>query len=431
MSSQTVAPPDTLTELQSYTPEQIQSVDAYQYRSDLSPKRFIKGIIELASKEVSWQGEANANSLRNFWYNPVKPLVETAFPQKLEKPGYNFGRRMSQYLSEALSELVLDGEVTYRALNILDDSRQRDLRTGGIEHDKILFVEKDAAYRKLRPLANVYAISLVSGSGWQATALIEDLAHELDSGTDYQLFVLSDYDPTGFNIVNDFRRRSTQLGILIETVERVAISPDQLDAATLETQRFTPPVNSERDERWLAEYGIEGKYGLEIEAIGGLTTGGQELRRVAVEALRPHIREDARISLGLNNMTARIANEVIETVVADLTSELTAVLQDETAAMLRNRGAVDSVDTFNDGTFSVRVNLDAVRSGGFNERDRYLPTPPDEGDLHDGAVSGDRPSYGVGMMREAVKNCTGELRVERYLYLTSFRPTVGPRAKEL
>jgi len=42
MSSQTAAPPDTLAELQSYTPEQIQSVDAHLYlpsfRSTVGPR---------------------------------------------------------------------------------------------------------------------------------------------------------------------------------------------------------------------------------------------------------------------------------------------------------------------------------------------------------------------------------------------------------
>jgi hypothetical protein len=43
MSSQTVAPPGTLAELQSYTPEQIQSVGAYQYLTSFRWSRIQEG----------------------------------------------------------------------------------------------------------------------------------------------------------------------------------------------------------------------------------------------------------------------------------------------------------------------------------------------------------------------------------------------------
>lgn len=248
--SEAVSPePSTLGELQGLTTEQVRGVESYQYQGKTSPKRLIKGIVQLADAEVSWQGEADAGSLRGFWYNPVKPIVETAFPEKLGDPGYKFGRRMSQYLSDVLSKLVQAGELTYRDLNILDDSRQRALHTESIESDKILFVEKDAAYRKLKPLADIYKLSVVSGSGWQATALIEDLAHALDDDRAYQLFVVSDYDPTGFRIVEDFGDRVVRLGIEVEAIERVAITPEQVSENVRQAQSFSPPIENDYDDR--------------------------------------------------------------------------------------------------------------------------------------------------------------------------------------
>jgi hypothetical protein len=144
----------------------------------------------------------------------VKPILERTFPEKLANPEFNFGRRMSQYLSEALSEMVKNGEFTYSDLNIIDANRERALADAeSVEADKILFVEKDSAYLKVKPFADRYELSVVSGSGWQATALIEDLARELDSDTEYTLYLLTDYDPTGFEIAEDFASRSERLGV--------------------------------------------------------------------------------------------------------------------------------------------------------------------------------------------------------------------------
>jgi hypothetical protein len=341
MSASTATPePATLAELQGLTTDELRGVESYQYQGTPSPKRLIKSIIRLANAEVSWQGEANAESLRGFWYNPVKPIAETAFPEKLADPNYKFGRRMSQYLSDVLSEFVQSGELTYRDLNILDDSRQRALHTDSIESDKILFVEKDAAYRKLKPLADVYELSVVSGSGWQATALIEDLAHALDGDRAYQLFVISDYDPTGYRIADDFGARASRLGIDVGTVERVAITPGQVDETVLETQRFSPPVESDYDRRWMDEYGIDGEYGLEIEAIGGLETAGRDLRALVVEALRPHISERRRYAVGFSALAGGTAEDAVDDVLDGLTNDLEVALRDAAADVLADRAAV-------------------------------------------------------------------------------------------
>jgi hypothetical protein len=422
MSTSTAPPePSSLAELQGLATDELRAVESYQYQGTASPKRLIEAIIRLASAEVSWQGEANAESLRGFWYNPVKPIVETAFPEKLDDPSYKFGRRMSQYLSDVLSELVQDGELTYRDLNILDDSRQRALHTDSIEDDKILFVEKDAAYRKLKPLADVYKLSVVSGSGWQATALIEDLARALDGDRDYQLFVVSDYDPTGFRIVEDFGARASRLGIGVETVERVAISPDQVGENALHNQRFSPPVENDYDERWMVEHGIDGGYGLEIEAVGGLETGGRALRDLVVDALRPHIRERRRYGAGLDSTAGVAAEDAVDDVLDDLTNDLEVALRDAAVEVLADRGAVaraeqrDNTPPWSDrdrepGQIQVSVDADSLilpedadDETVEDATDKYLPAPIQEGALHEHAADGETFTYRVGHAERALR----------------------------
>lgn len=371
----------TLDELQGYEQSEFEAIDAMLYRGDLSPKRVIKSIIRVAAEELEWQGRENSNSLRDFWYNPTKPLLERAFPTKKDDPDFNFGRRMSQYLSDALSDMVKDGEVTYRQLNILDDSRRREVENYSLEDDKIVFVEKDAAYRKLKPLNQTYGVSIVSGSGWQATALIEDLARELNNGQEYDLYVLSDYDPTGFGIYKDFRSRADEMGINFSSVERIGISPEQLTQDELESQRFSPPSKSESDQEWLEEYGIDGQYGLEIEAIGALNEKGEALREVVVEQLKDDIRTEERYQQDTDHALRRGVQRGPEAIVSQVTEDLKDELRSEAMEIIED---VDGVEQ----TGSSRQDLKADLEMAQKDESEWLPSAPKGDKLHKKAISG-------------------------------------------
>lgn len=375
----------TLSELQTWSRPEFDAYEPCHWRGEPTPKRVIETIIRAAEREIEWRGERNANSLRDFWYNPTKPILERAFPEKLADDSYDFVRRMSQYLSEALSEMVQEGHLTYRDLNILDESRERKIHVDSIEDDKILFVEKEAAYRKLRPLEEVYELSIVSGSGWQATALIEDLAYELDSDTEYTLFVLTDYDPTGWNIAHDFQARSETLGVNVDDVERVGILPEQLDDETIQQQRFKPPINSESDEVWLRNHGIEGRYGLEIEAIGDLNRKGEALREMVVDELAEFIDERARRKRDTNIAAANGAANAVNEVVDEITSDLETAIREAVIDELSDLEGVNSL-RYADEVFYASVNLDVAESG----REHLPETYPGDA-LHDGAVEGETP----------------------------------------
>lgn len=410
MSSRSTAEPRTLGALQQLSTEELRSVERYQYHGDPSARRLIRHIIELSKAELQYMGDSEANSLRDFWYNPVKPLLQNAFPERVEDPEFDFSRRMSQYLSAELSEQVKEGRVTYRELNILDDSRQRSLydSESSIEYDKVLFVEKDSAYRKLKPIGETYELSLVSGSGWQATALIEDLAHELDDGVSYSLYILSDYDPTGFRIARDFSRRAEQLGIDLDTVERIGISPAQVDADTRNAQRFSPPVDTDADERWMAEYGIEGRYGLELEAIGELQTKGEALRRVVVEALEDEIREEDRYQRDLNLATEAMMEQAVINVRQQLVQDLDQHLLREAIDTLRDHDAIKTINTGNQ-QLNVIADLDRSRTPESSEETSsgeggiLVPEAPNDGTLHEAAVDGSDPSPASENARESLE----------------------------
>lgn len=318
-----ITEPESLDELRDMSKERAEQIDKLCWGDSLSTKAVIREIIRLADEELSWQGRSEANSLRDFWYNPTKPILEKLFPEKHEGAGSSkFNRRMSQALSETMSEMVKDGETTYKDLNILDDSREREINTRSIESDKVLFVEKDSAYRKLKPLEKVYGISIVSGSGWQATALIEDMVREMDTSKEYTIYLLSDHDPTGHGIAEDFADRAELFGVEVERVERIGVKPEQVDDETVEQQKFHVAKASEE---WVEEHGINGEaYGLEIEAVGGsLENKAENLRKMVVKEIKDDIRTEKRRAKDRASAYSSGAGGAAKQIVQELENELT------------------------------------------------------------------------------------------------------------
>lgn len=361
---------------------EFREIDDWMYRGNLSAKRLIKDLIRILDTELSWQGREDSMSLRGLWYSGVKTALQNAFPEKWDDPEFDANRRYAQYLSEYLSEMVKDGEVTYRSLNIVDDSRQRDIAEDGIEDDKILFVEKEAAYRRLLPIQRVFEISLVSGGGWEATALIEDLANNLNGGDEYHLFILSDYDPTGYHIAEDFERRAKTLGVNVTEVQRIGIEPDQVSDRVRQQERFEVPVNNDYDEKWLARHGIDDRYGLEIEAIGGRGEGGQPLREIVVEAMRPHLRFRERIRSDEATAVANTAYWSVDNLVDEMTEQLRDALLEHATDALEDAPGITSCYPLGDGV-SAAVDLDTVED---NAGHALIPRPLDEEDYVENAV---------------------------------------------
>jgi len=394
--------PQTLSELQSFSTADFHEVEAFHYRGDLSKRRVVRGIIQAAAEELSWQGEANSNSLRDFWYNPTKAVLEEAFPDAYGGPGTSkFNRNMSKCLSSVLSDMVKDGEITYRDLNILDDSRDREIHTDSVESDKILFCEKSSAYRKLKPLEEVYKLSLVEGSGWQATAAIEDLVRQLetDNGERYTVYVLSDFDPAGFGIVEDFAARVEQFGLPVENVKRIGITPEQVSQQALDDQKFTPGGSNIDD--WLAEYGIDGKYGLELEAVGtDLEKKGRALRKLVVNEIKDDVDTRSRRAKDTANKIASKGRGAAGTVARSITSDLEDALQDAAATIVEDD--VPGVTGVENTMFGMQVSIDfdvieEIHNGDEADVDvgdadpEIAPRPYDADDLHKGAYKGSQP----------------------------------------
>lgn len=394
-----------MDELLQMSADEFREVDDWLWRGDLSAKYLIKDMVRLLDRELEWQGHEDSMSLRGLWYSGVKTALQHAFPGKWDDPEFDANRRYAQYLSEYLSEMVKEGEVTYRGLNIIDDSRQRTVAEGTIEDDKILFVEKEAAYRRLEPIADVFELSLVSGGGWEATALIEDLSNRLDPNQSYQLFVLSDYDPTGYRIAEDFEQRSKTLGVDITQVERIGIEPEQVSDQVREQERFQVPVENEYDEGWLHRHGIQNQYGepvfgLEIEAIGGVGEGGRPLREIVVRAMEDDLRLRDRIKSDTATATANVPYWAVERLVEEMTESLRDRLREEATTRMANIDGVEYCRPTDDGV-ATDINLETymeTRADGDDGDGLLLPRPLEGEDYIENAIDAPAGDDGVDVV---------------------------------
>lgn len=381
-----VPAPTSIDEMHDMPAGDFHRVGRYQWGDSASVSRVIDHLIDLADDELQWRGETDANSLRDFWYNPTKPIVEPVFPDSKTD--------LDSRLSERMSKAVKEGRVTYRGLNILDDSRERDIYSSSAESDRILFVEKNSTYRKLKPLAEVYEMTLVSGGGQAALAMIEDLVRHLDgfggdSNDGYEVFVLSDYDPSGYSIWQSFVDRCKTLGLPITSVERIGLSPEQLTDEQIDRQRFSPPDQDSDDREWLADHGIEGRYGLELEAIGDRNKKGEAIRRLVVEEIGDRIRTDERAERDHDNAMGGVANAAAGDVADRIASDLRERLTDEAEDILATKS--------------------------------YSPDGYSPDDLHESAIEGKRPIVSTASVRSSVKDelrdriDTGEIPADELL----------------
>lgn len=265
----------------------------------MDAKAVMKAII-LATKDVGWSVSAS-RGCREVWYNPVKPILMRVI-----------GARANGYMipfEQLLSKMVKEGWLTYADLGISDfrtmKETHRDIKYAMCWSNILLFVEKDGAYVHLTALKKFFNINIISGHGWSNTAGIEKILNMLAGKgvTEVAVFTLTDYDPFGFAIDREFVNKCEVLGLSVTDHHRVGINVEHSPPEDLEVQKY--PVKRGRNlsvdgisfnsDEWLAQYGIDGKYGLEIEAVSAQLGGHQRLREIVAEELMKYLEESDRV----------------------------------------------------------------------------------------------------------------------------------------
>lgn len=282
-----------------FFPQRRRKWVARGYKVDAS--RLMKAII-LATAELDWPASDN-RGVREVWYNPVKPLLLRAIGPRAETI-----ETMSSF-EITLSRMVKQGILTYADLGVYDFRTLREtyevIEKAKCWSNILLFVEKDSAYVHLKPLQNLFNFNMISGHGWSNTAGIEAILKELNRKgvTDVVVFTLTDYDPFGFAIDQEFVDKCETLGLYVTERHRIGINVEHATPKILDVQKY--PIKTGRrlsvngirfdSDRWLAEYGIDRQYGLEIEAVSAQPGGHQFLRKIVAKELLKYLSETDRV----------------------------------------------------------------------------------------------------------------------------------------
>ena len=301
--------------LRRMTPDQAR--EYFPYGDSISYRQLVANII-VAATALRWD---ETRGVREFWYNPIKPIVLRLFPEVIEAGGND--RKYSQY-DAVLSDLAKSSEIKYSDLGIVDFRTMRELYESmdgaNCWGNVILFVEKDSAYVHLRPLKELLNITILSGGGWSKTGAAEAAIANLDRDREYMIYIVSDHDPYGIGIGEEAVSKLVTLGLPVKEHHRIAISPDQLSEEVRESQKYPVKMTLKNAPRWCEENGLEGPYqkiyktvtekgvkkrflvyegtkcyGLEIEAVSGQPGGPKLLRSIVLRELLEHLEEYDRI----------------------------------------------------------------------------------------------------------------------------------------
>jgi len=248
-------------------------------------------------------------SLRGFWYSTVKPTLDklgllTEKDQEEEKLS-----KWDAELSRYLAELVRLGELSYKELNIVDNSRQRQaplesynttsLSIFGYKvqiapySNIIICTEKDTAYSIIKDLASFFGCSCISGKGQNSLGAMEDLLRQIKkrAGDNKPIYILTmtDYDPAGYYIAETFKNQIKDLKLILQlksdvNIKRIGITPDQLTKEEVEANKYSP--KKANIDKWLRQTGgINGEpKGLELDAFSP-----SRIRELFIENIKPYI----------------------------------------------------------------------------------------------------------------------------------------------
>jgi hypothetical protein len=231
--------------------------NSLRYGMDYNRLELVKAIIYEAYREVVEQGvERPRQNVRGFWY---ERLMHTLMAVMGEPGGADNIASIDTTINAAWRQLVEEGWVTYRALNIY--SEKEDLYHIAVAEDSpyptaIVLVEKAAYFEPLHDLADTYEIAYCSTGGQNSRAAALAYAEELRRlgvalGQPFTVFSFCDFDPEGWDIPLSFCDhlalkvsgpiRLVRLGVLREQLGESVIqhqaTPWPMDARTASARK--------------------------------------------------------------------------------------------------------------------------------------------------------------------------------------------------
>ncbi|MBA7627270.1 hypothetical protein ES703_34732 [subsurface metagenome] len=185
------------------------------------------------------------------------------------------------------------GDYGYDSPDELIESALADLRDSPSQYTRpmwttqqtmpIIWLEKDALFTPITTIADRYRVKVYAARGYSSFTAVYEAAQEIDGAMPTKVLQLTDFDPSGEDMVRDLEDRLTRYGAADFELTKIALTSDQV--STLGLPPMPAKKSDPRYERFAASYGDEV---VELDALPP-----DELERIVSTAIEDLIDQDA------------------------------------------------------------------------------------------------------------------------------------------
>ncbi|MBA7566883.1 hypothetical protein ES708_08582 [subsurface metagenome] len=147
----------------------------------------------------------------------------------------------------------------------------------------IIWLEKDALFTPITTIASRYRVKVYAARGYSSFTSVYEAAQEIDGAMPTKVLQLTDFDPSGEDMVRDLETRLTRYGATDFELEKIALTSDQV------TRLGLPPMPAKKSdpryERFAQSYGDQV---VELDALPP-----DELEKIVSTAIEELIDQDA------------------------------------------------------------------------------------------------------------------------------------------
>lgn len=126
----------------------------------------------------------------------------------------------------------------------------------------IIWLEKDALFTPVMTTASKYRVKVYAARGYSSFTAVYEAAQDIDGIMPIKVLQLTDFDPSGEDMVRDLESRLTRYGARDFELEKIALTSDQV--STLGLPPMPAKKNDPRYEQFAASYGDQA---VELDAL--------------------------------------------------------------------------------------------------------------------------------------------------------------------
>jgi len=117
----------------------------------------------------------------------------------------------------------------------------------------IIWLEKDALFTPITTIADRYRVKVYAARGYSSFTAVYEAAQDIDGAMPTKVLQLTDFDPSGEDMVRDLEDRLTKYGAEDFELEKIALTSDQV--STLGLPPMPAKKSDPRYEKFAASYG--------------------------------------------------------------------------------------------------------------------------------------------------------------------------------